>query len=499
MVQGWRYRLAGVGGTVCITAGIVSVANHPLIQRSLVELPVVGRLRPTSLSNGALSLAVATAVAVVLVGAYPLFKPRPRRALDTIALAERRVVVVVFALAAVGYFDYTYRLPRTTLIALAGGLGVVLPAWFLLIRRDSERSTERAVVVGDDPSNVADVLSAIDVPVAGYVSPSPSHRSNGDDQRIELGDGGRVVEPPREPERTALDDLECLGGLSRLDDVIVGQGIDTAVLAFNDHTRTEFFGVLSSCHEHGITAMVHEDHAAPILTTDAQRGKLVEIDLEPLEWQDHVLKRVFDLLFALIGIIGFAPVMILIAVAIKLDSSGPVLYGQERTSILGETFKIYKFRSMIPDAESKTGAVLSNEDAEQRDPRVTRVGRVLRETHLDELPQLWSILIADMSVVGPRPERPAIDTDIENSIQQWRQRWFVRPGLTGLAQINNVTGYEPRRKLRYDVIYIRNQSFWFDLKIVTRQIWQVVRDVIRLLGFGNGDIEDEGQRRGNDP
>jgi lipopolysaccharide/colanic/teichoic acid biosynthesis glycosyltransferase len=475
MVQGWRYRLAGVGGTVCITAGIVSVANHPLVQRSLVEVPVVARLRPISLSNGALSLAVATAVAVVLVGAYPLFKPRPRRALDTIALAERRVVLVTFALAAVGYFDYTYRLPRTTLIALAGGLGVVLPAWFLLIRRDSERSTERAVVVGDDPSNVADILSAIDVPVAGYVSPSPSHRSNRDDQQIELVDGGRVVEPPQKPERTALGDLECLGGLSRLDDVIVDRGVDTAVLAFDTHTRTEFFGVLSSCHEHGIAAMVHQEHAAPILTTGAQQGQLVEIDLEPLDWQDHVLKRGFDVGFSMAGLILLSPITLLVAAAIKMDSDGPIFYKQTRTATFGDTFDVYKFRTMVPEGANPAPATDSDND------RITAVGRVLRQTHLDELPQLWTILTGQMSVVGPRAAWVEEENLIEERNASWRCRWFVKPGLTGLAQVNGVESTEPAKKLQFDVAYIRNQSFWFDLKIVIKQVWQVIQDTVELI------------------
>jgi lipopolysaccharide/colanic/teichoic acid biosynthesis glycosyltransferase len=124
-----------------------------------------------------------------------------------------------------------------------------------------------------------------------------------------------------------------------------------------------------------------------------------------------------------------------------------------------DTFTVYKFRSMVPDAEAETGVKLSEEDAGGVDPRVTRVRKVLRRTHLDELPQLWSILMGDMSVVGPRPERPEPDADIERDVEDWPSRWFVKPGLTGLAQINDATGHEPDRKLRYDLEYIRKQSF----------------------------------------
>ena len=136
---------------------------------------------------------------------------------------------------------------------------------------------------------------------------------------------------------------------------------------------------------------------------------------------------------------------------------------------------------MVADAEDGTGAKLSEEDRGGVDPRVTRVGWFLRKTHLDEIPQLWSILVGDMSVVGPRPERPELDRDIESSIGEWRRRWFVRPGLTGLAQINGATGHDPAEKLRFDIEYIRKQSFWFDLKVVVRQLWMVGQDALRTL------------------
>jgi lipopolysaccharide/colanic/teichoic acid biosynthesis glycosyltransferase len=172
-----------------------------------------------------------------------------------------------------------------------------------------------------------------------------------------------------------------------------------------------------------------------------------------------MLKRAFDVVFAAGGLLILTPVIVMIAVAIKIDSPGPLLYQQHRTATFGETFSIYKFRSMIPDAEAETGVKLSEEDTGGIDPRVTQVGRFLRATHLDEIPQLWSILRGDMSVVGPRPERPEIDTRIKATKIDWSKRWFIKPGLTGLAQINDATGHEPRAKLRYDIQYVREQSF----------------------------------------
>ncbi len=477
MATGWRYRLAGVAGVCGLTAGAVVVANHPTVQALAVLVPVLGRLPATTLSNGALTLAVLTALAVVLGAAAPLFKPCPRRVLDTLAVAEKRVFVAVVALAAVGYFDYTYRLPRTTLLLTAGLLAVAVPAWFLAIRRRPGVDGDRTIVVGDDPATIEDVLAATDREVIGYVSPPSSGRAATEREPIPPD----VVGVPDGGYATPLAELDCLGGLSRLERILVTLDVDTAVLAFSRPDRAEFFGTLDTLYEHGVTAKVHQDHADTVLTTDVETGDLVDVDLEPWDPQDYALKRLFDVGFAAVGLVALAPVMALVAAAIKLDDGGPVLYHQTRTAAFGETFTIAKFRSMTTDAEAAAGATISAEDNGGRDPRVTRVGRVLRETHLDELPQLWAILAGDMSVVGPRPERPQLDDDMEQDVQAWRRRWFIKPGLTGLAQINGATGHEPREKLRYDVTYIRNQSFWFDLKILVRQLWMVGVDAVRVV------------------
>jgi lipopolysaccharide/colanic/teichoic acid biosynthesis glycosyltransferase len=119
--------------------------------------------------------------------------------------------------------------------------------------------------------------------------------------------------------------------------------------------------------------------------------------------------------------------------------------------------------------------------ADETNDRITRVGQFIRRTHLDEVPQLWSIFVGDMSVVGPRAAWTGEEDHLENETQDWRKRWFVKPGLTGLAQINGATSLNPKVKLRYDMEYIRRQSFWFDLKIVVRQIWMVVVDLGRTL------------------
>ena len=472
MLSGWRYRLASVLGVVALTAGSVVAANHPAAQRLTAVVPVFDRLPATTLSNGALSLAVVTTLAVVLVAFVPLFKPRPRRVFDTIALSVQRVTLVAVALAAVGYFDYTYRLPRATLVISTVAMGVLLPLWFVTIRRSPRINSQRTVVVGDDPATIAEVTRETDVPVIGYVAPSLLTEGGPPETITDGGsatDGGQVPGPA------------CLGGLSRLDEVLIRHDADAALLAFAHPDRGEFFGTLDTCFDVGVPAMVHDQHSDAVLTTGVERDEFVSIDLEPWDLQERLLKRLFDVCFAATAMLTLAPLLLVIAVAIKLDSPGPILYNQQRTAEFGDTFTVYKFRSMIPEAEADTGAVLSAEDDDEVDPRVTRVGRILRETHFDEIPQLWSILVGDMSVVGPRPERPELDDNIQRDVHTWQQRWFVKPGLTGLAQINDVASTEPAEKLRYDVAYIRNQSFWFDLRILLRQLWMVAEDAFAFL------------------
>jgi len=278
-----------------------------------------------------------------------------------------------------------------------------------------------------------------------------------------------------------LNGLARLGGLSRIEDVLVEYDIDTAVLAFEYTDRAEFFGALDACYEHGVDVLVHRDHADRVLTAESDAGTLVTVDVEPWDIQDHVLKRSFDVVFSLVGLVMLSPVICGIALAIKLDDGGSILYSQERTAVFGETFEVFKFRSMVENAEDETGVTISDEDDGGIDPRVTRVGRVLRQTHLDEIPQLWAVLKGDMSAVGPRPERPELDSNIQTGVVDWRKRWFVKPGLTGLAQVNDVTGAEPDEKLRYDLQYVKRQSFTYDMKLVVRQIWKVVVDVLATV------------------
>lgn len=178
------------------------------------------------------------------------------------------------------------------------------------------------------------------------------------------------------------------------------------------------------------------------------------------------LKRAFDLLFALVLLVLLAVPMLVIALIVKLSSPGTVLYYQARLGLNGKRFNIIKFRTMREDAEAD-GVRWSAGD---EDSRITPVGRILRKTHLDELPQLWCILMGDMSVVGPRPERPEYYDRFEQYIHGFRERLKVKPGLTGLAQVKGGYYLKPEEKVLYDVEYIKTRSIGLDLRIVLETI-----------------------------
>jgi lipopolysaccharide/colanic/teichoic acid biosynthesis glycosyltransferase len=175
-----------------------------------------------------------------------------------------------------------------------------------------------------------------------------------------------------------------------------------------------------------------------------------------------VLKRTFDILVSGIGLAVSLPLWGLIALAVKLEDGGPVFYRQRRVGKDTREFTGLKFRSMVPHSEDKWGAVPASED----DPRITRTGRILRATAMDELPQLWNILRGDMSLVGPRPEWVELVKQFRKEIPTFDRRHAIRPGLTGLAQVYGHSELSRRQKLRYDLLYIKRQSFWLDLRLI---------------------------------
>jgi Undecaprenyl-phosphate glucose phosphotransferase len=216
-------------------------------------------------------------------------------------------------------------------------------------------------------------------------------------------------------------------------------------------------------HAYTLNAAVEDFDGTPV----------VLVTETPEQGWNGVVKRTFDLVFGTIGLILLSPLMLVIAIGVKLDSAGPVFYTQERVGVNGRRFRMYKFRTMRADAEADGEAGWTRPG----DPRRTGSGAWLRRLSLDELPQLWNVVCGQMSLVGPRPERPVYVEQFRASIPRYMMRHHVKAGITGWAQVNGLRGDTPlERRIEFDLYYIDNWSLEFDLRILALTFVRVFRD-----------------------
>jgi sugar transferase (PEP-CTERM system associated) len=270
----------------------------------------------------------------------------------------------------------------------------------------------------------------------------------------------------------AAGDIDRILGTRHVDRIVVGLSDRRGRLPIQALLRAKMSGVRV---EDATTT--YERLTGKILIDDLKPSWLIFSDGFRASRLTRFVKRMLDLSFSIILAICTAPLMVLTAIGIKLDSAGPALYSQERVGENGRVFKIYKFRSMRTDAEVAGKPVW----ARDKDDRITRVGRFIRKTRLDELPQLWNVMRGDMSFVGPRPERPFFVEQLAREIPFYLQRHAVKPGLTGWAQVKYQYGSsieDAMEKLRYDLYYIKHLSVFFDLTIVL--------DTVKVILFGKG-------------
>lgn len=202
---------------------------------------------------------------------------------------------------------------------------------------------------------------------------------------------------------------------------------------------------------------------------------MFRIDSLYLSWEQVIIKRIFDLGIGLLMLFVLAPIMIITAVVIMIFEGRPVLYTQERVTINNRPFKLYKFRSMKVNAERDTGAIWAIEN----DPRITPLGRFLRKFWLDELPQLFNVIKGDMSLVGPRPERPFFIEQFAKEIPDFHYRLSVKAGVTGLAQVLGKYATSPENKIKYDLLYIKNSNIMFDFKILFETLKKIIMGTLK--------------------
>ncbi|TLM84540.1 sugar transferase [Pseudarthrobacter sp. NamE2] len=354
-----------------------------------------------------------------------------------------------------------------------GLLGLLLGRWLirqhLSIRRGQGRSLSKLLLLGG-PGAVAHLAASLHgarhagyLPIAAYI---PGHEAG---SGVEPHSGLTIVGHTPDP-RSIVDALEACGA----DAVAVSAGVQ-----LHPQTLRHLGWELAARNIGLIMAPALTDIAGPRIHTQPVAGlPLIHVTTPTLEGGQRVAKRLFDVAAAGLLLIAALPVMILVAVLIRLDSPGPVLFRQERVGIEGKHFFMLKFRSMVVEAERRrTDLEQQNEGSGplfkmKNDPRVTRLGRILRRFSVDELPQLLNVLSGSMSLVGPRPPLPEEVESYENDV---RRRLLVKPGLTGLWQVSGRSNLSWQDSVRLDLYYVENWSLAGDLVIILRTVRAVFR------------------------
>jgi len=254
------------------------------------------------------------------------------------------------------------------------------------------------------------------------------------------------------------------------------QAIEEVIVSRAVLPQAQLLSLLQTCERHGVELCLLPDAVDVMirrgLPTEVAGRPVVKLRESPLSGWNALVKRLIDIFFSVVGLILFAPLMLVITVLIRLSSPGPAIYKQERMSLNGQTFTLYKFRTMRPDAEAETGPIWTKPG----DPRITPLGHWLRRTSFDELPQLFNVLLGHMSLVGPRPERPYFVDQFQREVPRYMDRHQVKAGITGWAQINGQRGGEStiEERTRYDLFYVENWSLLFDLQILVKTVFEVL-------------------------
>ena len=279
------------------------------------------------------------------------------------------------------------------------------------------------------------------------------------------------------PGRTRVRGVPIVGGTGELGPLVERLAIDEVLIALPGASRSELVSLVSQCDREGTTIKILPD-LFHIMTTEVQVSDLDGLPLLAIRdvalrgWR-RSLKRALDIVVSGILLVLLSPLVLLLALLVKLESSGPAFYVQERMGLDMRPFPIIKLRSMRTGAEKASGAVW----AKRGDPRVTRLGAFMRRTNLDELPQLVNVLLGHMSLVGPRPERPEFVAEFRTHIPRYAERHRERGGITGWAQVNGLRGNTSiEERTKYDLYYIENWSILFDFKILFRTALQSFRD-----------------------
>ncbi len=440
------FRAVALVGDVAIAAACQGAAflirRHVAIPGTLALLPA-GSVRFTP-GN----IATVAAVQVFALSFFGLYRDHERFREPLARLLLPALFVELLSLAAIYFLAQPYSFPRSVLLIFVLLNGVLLGLWRTALDRLFPQPKRRAVIVGGGPaaSLVADTIRR--------------HSWTGVELVGVLGDAG---------EDGGGHGLPVLGPADRLVEIVRAEQIDEVILMPESPSWRDRL-------PERIPAGFPADLLVWPSPFETMIGRLrfrivgdlplLEARVRPLEGAGALAKRVFDVAASGAALVLLAPGLLLAALLVGATSRGGVFYRQTRIGRDGRVFELWKLRTMREGAEVETGAVLAVPD----DPRVTSIGRTLRAARIDEIPQLWNVLRGDMSLVGPRPERPEFAERFATSVSGYALRHAARPGLTGLAQVSGEYSTEPEIKLRYDLAYLNNWSFGLDLAILLRTL-----------------------------
>lgn len=268
-------------------------------------------------------------------------------------------------------------------------------------------------------------------------------------------------------------DAKHLGGMENFEDILKDARPDEVILSDLEIPKKKIVAMILEAEKRMVSFKVVADLFDVLIQQfeieNIDGLSLIRIKESPLNHAyNRFLKRGIDFFGSFIGVIVLSPLLAMVALIVKMDSKGAVIFSQERVTEGGRIFRVYKFRTMRPDAEAKTGPVFTRED----DERCTRIGKFLRSYNVDELPQLFNVLKGDMSLVGPRPERPYFVDQFKDGVPRYMSRHHIKAGMTGWAQVNGLRQGTPiEERVKYDLYYAENWSIWFDLKIILMSLF----------------------------
>jgi exopolysaccharide biosynthesis polyprenyl glycosylphosphotransferase len=278
------------------------------------------------------------------------------------------------------------------------------------------------------------------------------------------------------------NEFQFLGSIDSLKDIVKKVEPDEIILTDISINRKKIINIIQICSDANISFKFISD-VFSMVTTSASTNTLaglpiMELKTIALDGWGRIVKRLFDIIFSAVLLITLSPLFLIVAILVKISSSGPVSFKQKRVGRDGKVFNFYKFRSMYANKCDFSEKGRKWTTAEDERNRITPIGRILRKSNLDEIPQFYNVFKGDMSFVGPRPELPTFVDKFQKNIPEYYRRHRVKSGLTGWAVVNGLKGDTSiEERVRYDIFYIENWSFWFDIKIIIKTVFLVIREI----------------------